>query len=184
MFGNGRSESSPVGNSPIAIHLDASQSLALMTSKLCYGTAKLGFPGLLLIRAMSISITLSDLKSWLYTDDRIMITCDGDGQVRHVRILECGVKTRLLAEHQVVGSDQYARRYDIRKYKCHGSTDFGRPIVYFYPLMGNSVYLFTQDMGLGNNPVPSSPSSAYSEENGKATPQVYKGHGKKIMWMV
>ncbi|KAL4379619.1 hypothetical protein GQ457_02G029510 [Hibiscus cannabinus] len=53
---------------------------------------------------MSISITLSELKSWLYTDDRILITCAGDGQVnefvRHARILECGVKTRLLAKHQ------------------------------------------------------------------------------------
>ncbi|KAK8628142.1 hypothetical protein V6N13_063854 [Hibiscus sabdariffa] len=45
MFGNGRSESSPVGNSPIVIHLDASQ-------------------------------------------------------VRPARILECVVKTRLLAKHQ------------------------------------------------------------------------------------
>ncbi|KAK8577083.1 hypothetical protein V6N13_122078 [Hibiscus sabdariffa] len=34
-------------------------------------------------------------------------------------------------------------------------------------------------MGLGNNPVPSSPSSACSEANGKSIPQVYKGHGKK-----
>ncbi|KAK8628123.1 hypothetical protein V6N13_063835 [Hibiscus sabdariffa] len=49
---------------------------------------------------------------------------------------------------------------------------------------GNSVYLFTRDMGLGNNPVPSSQSSTCSEANGKATPQVYKGHGKKRMWMV
>ncbi|KAK8475837.1 hypothetical protein V6N13_124561 [Hibiscus sabdariffa] len=34
-------------------------------------------------------------------------------------------------------------------------------------------------MGQGNNPVPSSPSSSSSEANGKAIPQVYKGHGKK-----
>ncbi|KAK8553068.1 hypothetical protein V6N13_055845 [Hibiscus sabdariffa] len=34
-------------------------------------------------------------------------------------------------------------------------------------------------MGSGNNPVPSSPSSSSSEANGKAIPQVYKGHGKK-----
>ncbi|KAK8628125.1 hypothetical protein V6N13_063837 [Hibiscus sabdariffa] len=91
-----------------------------MTSKLCYGTGKLGFPGLLLSRAMSISVTLSELKSWLYTDDRILITCAGDGQ----------------------------------------------------------------DMGLGHKPVPYSPSSACSEANGKAIPQVYKGHGKKRIWMV
>ncbi|KAK8628121.1 hypothetical protein V6N13_063833 [Hibiscus sabdariffa] len=92
MFGNGRSESSPVGNLPIVIHLDASQ-------------------------------------------------------VRHARILECVVKTRLLAKYQ-------------------GNAD-------------NPVYLLTQDMGLGNNPIPSSPSSACSEANEKATPQVYKGHGKE-----
>ncbi|KAK8577047.1 hypothetical protein V6N13_122042 [Hibiscus sabdariffa] len=108
----------------------------------------------------------------------------------------------------VVGLDQYARLYDVRKYKCSGSTDFGQPIDYFYPprvivntnctfgptclafsnqsellvsYRDNSIYLFTQDMGLGHNPVPSSPSSSSSEANGKATPQVYKGHGKKEM---
>ncbi|KAK8628137.1 hypothetical protein V6N13_063849 [Hibiscus sabdariffa] len=187
MFGNGRLESSPVGNSPIAIHLDASQSLALMTSKLCYGTGKLGFLGLLLSRAMSFSVTLSELKSWLYTDDRILITWARDGQVRHARILECGVKTRLLAKHQgnayVVGSDQYARLYDIHKFKCHGSTDFDQSEL-LVSYRGNSVYLFTQDMGLGNKPVPYSPSSACSGANGKAIPQVYKGHGKKRIWMV
>ncbi|KAL4289533.1 hypothetical protein GQ457_14G025040 [Hibiscus cannabinus] len=43
----------------------------------------------------------------------------------------------------------------------------------------NLIYLFTQDMGPRNNPVASSPSSSCSEANGKATPQVYKGHGKK-----
>ncbi|KAK8628110.1 hypothetical protein V6N13_063822 [Hibiscus sabdariffa] len=163
MFGNGRLESSPVGNSPIAIHLDASQSLALMTSKLCYGTGKLGFPGLLLSRAMSISVTLSELKSWLYTDDRILITCAGDGQVRHARILECGVKTTLLAKHQGNAYDQSELLVSYR---------------------GNSVYLFTQDMGLGNKPVSYSPSSTCSEANGKAIPQVYNGHGKKRIWMV
>ncbi|KAK8553056.1 hypothetical protein V6N13_055833 [Hibiscus sabdariffa] len=129
-----------------------------------------------------------------YTDDRSLITCGGDGQVRHAQISKCGVETMLLAKHQcnasdlafepgsphliytcgedglvqhiylrtaaatellrcqpirgcrvrnpviplyaiaidprnpnifaVVGSDQYARLYDIHKYKCGGSTDF------------------------------------------------------------
>ncbi|KAK8577041.1 hypothetical protein V6N13_122036 [Hibiscus sabdariffa] len=36
-----------------------------------------------------------------------------------------------------------------------------------------------QDMGPRNNLVPPSPSSSCSEANGKAIPQVYKGHGKK-----
>ncbi|KAK8553064.1 hypothetical protein V6N13_055841 [Hibiscus sabdariffa] len=40
-----------------------------------------------------------------YTDDRSLITCGGDGQVRHARISECGVETRLLAKHQRNASD-------------------------------------------------------------------------------
>ncbi|XP_050233922.1 uncharacterized protein LOC126682320 isoform X2 [Mercurialis annua] len=47
-----------------------------------------------------------------------------------------------------------------------------------------SIYLFTRDMGLGPNPDPSSPASMCSDAsdsglvdtNGKASPQVYKGH--------
>ncbi|KAK8628139.1 hypothetical protein V6N13_063851 [Hibiscus sabdariffa] len=142
-----------------------------MTSKLCYGTGKLGFPGLLLSRAMSISVTLSELKSWLYTDDRILITCAGDGQVLHARILVCGVKTR-------VGNPVlplYAIAIDPRDLNVFAVVGSDQ---------GNSVYLFTQDMGLGNKPVPYSPSSTCSEANGKANPQVYKGHGKKRIWMV
>ncbi|KAK8628133.1 hypothetical protein V6N13_063845 [Hibiscus sabdariffa] len=144
MFGNGRLESSPVGNSPIASHLDASQSLALMTSKLCYETGKLGFLGLLLSRTMSISVTLSELKSWLYTDDRILITCAGDGQV-----------------------DMLESWSAVSKLGC-------------WP----NIRVTLMDMGLGNKPVPYSPSSACSEANGKAIPQVYKGHGKKRIWIV
>ncbi|XVE93914.1 hypothetical protein REPUB_Repub01dG0235300 [Reevesia pubescens] len=218
-----------------------------------------------------------------YTDDRSLVTCAADGQVRHAQILERGVETRLLAKHQgrahklaiepgsphifytcgedglvqhidlrtaaaaelftcqsindgradttviqlnaiaidprnpnlfaVAGSDKYTRLYDIRKYKWDGSTDFGQPTNYFCPphLTGDDqvgitglafsdqsellvsyndefIYLFTRDMGLGPNPVPSSPLSACSEasEMGldhsamdadeKAIPQVYKGH--------
>ncbi|KAL1120954.1 hypothetical protein V6Z11_D01G200300 [Gossypium hirsutum] len=118
----------------------------------------------------------------------------------------------------VAGSDEYTRLYDVRKYKWDGSTDFGQPTDYFCPshLIGDDqvgitglafsdqsellvsyndefIYLFTQDMGLGPNPVPSSPLSACSEpsEMGldhsamsasameadeKAIPLVYKGH--------
>ncbi|XP_022748504.1 DDB1- and CUL4-associated factor 8-like isoform X2 [Durio zibethinus] len=223
-----------------------------------------------------------------YTDDRSLVTCAADGQVRHAQISERGVKTRLLATHQgrahklaiepgsphvfytcgedglvqhidlrtaaatelftcppiddsrafmpvvnlnaiaidprnpnlfaIAGSDEYTRLYDIRKYKWDGSTDFGQPTDYFCPphLIGDNhvgitglafsyqsellvsyndefIYLFTRDMGLGPNPVPSSPLSACSEasEMGldpsamsasametdvKAIPQVYKGH--------
>ncbi|KAK8320474.1 hypothetical protein V6Z12_A12G040400 [Gossypium hirsutum] len=118
----------------------------------------------------------------------------------------------------VVGSDEYARLYDIRKYKWDGSTVFGQPTEYFCPphLIGDDqvgitglafsdqsellvsynaefIYLFTQDMGLGPNPVSSSPlsgsdasemgpdhsvmsASAMEKADEKAIPQVYKGH--------
>ncbi|KAK8567939.1 hypothetical protein V6N12_006506 [Hibiscus sabdariffa] len=35
-----------------------------------------------------------------YTDDRSLITCASDGQVRHAQLLERGVETRLLAKHE------------------------------------------------------------------------------------
>ncbi|KAI9180564.1 hypothetical protein LWI28_006091 [Acer negundo] len=224
-----------------------------------------------------------------YTDDRSIVTCAADGQVRHAQILERGrVETKLLAKHQgrahklavepgsshifytcgedglvqhfdlrtgaatelftcrpiddrrsmlavnlnaiaidprnpnlfaVAGSDEYTRLYDIRKYKWDGSTDFGQPADYFCPpnLIGDEqvgitglafsdqsellvsyneefIYLFTQDMGLGPNPMPSSPLSTGSDANEMVTsnpaaaspsimdaeanlvPQVYKGH--------
>ncbi|KAK8577102.1 hypothetical protein V6N13_122097 [Hibiscus sabdariffa] len=102
----------------------------------------------------------------------------------------------------VSGSDKYTRLYDIRKFKRDGSTDFDQPIGHFYPphLIGvhqmvtgmafsdqsellvsygdRSVCLFTRDMGLGHNPVPSSPFSARSEAIEKAVPQLYKGFAK------
>ncbi|TXG64943.1 hypothetical protein EZV62_011937 [Acer yangbiense] len=222
-----------------------------------------------------------------YTDDRSIVTCAADGQVRHAQILEHGcVETKLLAKHHgrahklavepgsshifytcgedglvqhfdlrtvaptelftcrprrshmlavnlnaiaidprnpnlfaVAGSDEYTRLYDIRKYKWDGSTDFGQPADYFCPpnLIGDEqvgitgltfsdqsellvsyndeyIYLFTQDMGLGPNPMPSSPLSTGSDANEMVTgnpsaaspsimdaeanvvPQVYKGH--------
>ncbi|XP_010646524.1 uncharacterized protein LOC100251996 isoform X2 [Vitis vinifera] len=191
-----------------------------------------------------------------YTDDRSIVTCAADGQVRRAQILESGrVETTLLAKHQgrahklaiepgspyifytcgedglvqhidlrsraatelltchqieerrrglravvqlnaiaidprnsnlfaVAGSDEYARLYDIRKYKWDGSTDFDQPIDFFCPshLIGNPyvgitglsfsdqrellvsyndefIYLFTKDIGLGPDPIPASPAS-------------------------
>ncbi|KAJ8767004.1 hypothetical protein K2173_012513 [Erythroxylum novogranatense] len=116
----------------------------------------------------------------------------------------------------VAGLDEYARLYDIRKYKWDASTDFGQPTDYFCPphLIGNEdvgitglsfsdqsellvsyndehIYLFTKDMGLGPNLVRSSTLSMGSDTSdvgsgsespsvvdadGKAVPQVYKGH--------
>ncbi|KAH1231253.1 DDB1- and CUL4-associated factor 8 [Glycine max] len=89
----------------------------------------------------------------------------------------------------VAGSDEYARLYDIRRYKWDGSTDFGQPTDFFCPphLIGDQqvgitglafseqrellvsyndelIYLFTQDMGLGPNPPdPGSPKSMNSD---------------------
>ncbi|KAK8577038.1 hypothetical protein V6N13_122033 [Hibiscus sabdariffa] len=100
------------------------------------------------------------------------------------------------------GWDKYTGLYDIRKFKRDGSTDFDQPIGCFYPphLIGvhkivtgmafpdqsellvlygdHSVCLFTRDMGLGHNPVPSSPFSARSEASEKVVPQLYKGFAK------
>ncbi|KAJ4715934.1 DDB1- and CUL4-associated factor 8-like [Melia azedarach] len=225
-----------------------------------------------------------------YSDDRSVVTCAADGQVRHAQILERGgVETKLLAKHRgrahklaiepgsphifytcgedgvvqhfdlrtgaatelftclpiddrrsympvvnlnaitidprnpnlfaVAGADEYTRLYDIRKYKWDGSTEFGQPADYFCPphLIGDEqvgitglafsdhsellvsyndefIYLFTQDMGLGLNPHPSSPLSMGSDASemgsdnhsaaspsttntdGRIAPQVYKGH--------
>ncbi|MBA0739159.1 hypothetical protein Gogos_012455 [Gossypium gossypioides] len=105
------------------------------------------------------------------------------------------------------GSDEYTRLYDLRKYKSDGSTDFGLPFDRFCPrhLIGEYqvgitglafsdqsellvsynnefIYLFMRDIGLEQNPVPSSSSSACSEASEielaamDADPQVYKGH--------
>lgn len=224
-----------------------------------------------------------------YTEDRSIVTCAADGQVRHAQILERGkVETKLLAEHEgrahklaiepgsphifytcgedglvqhidlrtsiatelftcqsvqhqnymsavqlntiaidprnpnffaVGGSDEFARLFDIRKYKWDGSTEFGQPVDFFCPphLVGDGnvgitglafsaerellvsynnefIYLFTGDMGLGPDPVPTSlvsddsnagdmspnhhsvASPAEFDGNTKAAPQVYKGH--------
>ncbi|MBA0614299.1 hypothetical protein Godav_014612 [Gossypium davidsonii] len=73
------------------------------------------------------------------------------------------------------GSDEYSRLYDLRKYKSDGSTDFGLPFDRFCPR-----HLI--NIGLEQNPVPSSSSSACSEASEielaamDADPQVYKGH--------
>ncbi|KAL3539111.1 hypothetical protein ACH5RR_002477 [Cinchona calisaya] len=190
-----------------------------------------------------------------YSEDRSIVTCAADGQVRHAQILERGkVETKLLANHHgrahklaiepgsphifytcgedglvqhidlrtgvatklltcqpirtrsfipffrlntiaidprnpnlfsVAGEDEFARLFDIRKYKCDGSTDFGQPVEYFCPrhLRGDKlvgitglafsdqsellvsyydefIYLFSKNMGLGPHSIaPFSPSS-------------------------
>ncbi|KAF5184010.1 Ddb1- and cul4-associated factor [Thalictrum thalictroides] len=199
-----------------------------------------------------------------YSDDRSIVTCAADGQVRHAQITENGtVETTMLAKHEgrthklaiepgsphifytcgedglvqhfdlrnetstelftcesslnksrytsiihlntiaidprnpnlfaVGGSDEYARVFDVRKYKWDGSDTFGEPADCFCPphLIGDGqvgitglafsdqsellvsyndehIYLFTKDMGLGTDPVPASPSSIESNFSGVA----------------
>ncbi|PPS08740.1 hypothetical protein GOBAR_AA11924 [Gossypium barbadense] len=197
-----------------------------------------------------------------YTDDRSLVTCAADGEVRHAQILERGVETRVLAQHQgqayklaiepgsphifytcgedglvqhikqflqwkniismlhslvidlrtatatelficcpiddsrvytrvinlnaitinprnpnlfaVGGSDEYTRLYDLRL----AFSDQSELLVSYN---NEFIYLFMRDMGLEQNPVPSS-SSACSEASEielaamDADPQVYKGH--------
>ncbi|KAB2091845.1 hypothetical protein ES319_A03G222600v1 [Gossypium barbadense] len=194
-----------------------------------------------------------------YTDDRSLVTCAADGEVRHAQILERGVETRVLAQHQgqayklaiepgsphifytcgedglvqhidlrtatatelficcpiddsrvytrvinlnaitinprnpnlfaVGGSDEYTRLYDLRKYKhLIGEYQVGITGLAFsdqsellVSYNNEFIYLFMRDMGLEQNPVPSS-SSACSEASEielaamDADPQVYKGH--------
>lgn len=87
----------------------------------------------------------------------------------------------------VAGSDEYARVYDIRKYKWNGSSDMGKPVNLFCPpnLVGDEhvgitglafsdqsellvsyndefIYLFTWEMGLGSDFIPASPKSTES----------------------
>ncbi|KAK8549408.1 hypothetical protein V6N13_027162 [Hibiscus sabdariffa] len=103
----------------------------------------------------------------------------------------------------VSGSDKYTRLYDIRKSMRDSSTDFDQFIDHFYlpHLIGehlvvatgmafsdhsellvsysdSSVCLFTRDMGLGHDPVPSSPFSARNEASEKVIPQLYRGSAK------
>ncbi|KAK7280600.1 hypothetical protein RJT34_25665 [Clitoria ternatea] len=199
-----------------------------------------------------------------HSDDRSIVTCAADGQVRHAQILENGgVENKLLGKHQgrahklaiepgsphifytcgedglvqhfdlrtgaatelftcqpikdrwnfmpvihlnaiaidprnpnlfaVAGSDEYARLYDIRKYKWDGSSDFGQPTDFFCPphLIGNEqvgitglafseqrellvsyndefIYLFTQDMGVELDP----DTGSNMDADEKITPQV------------
>ncbi|CAN8276783.1 unnamed protein product [Cochlearia groenlandica] len=95
----------------------------------------------------------------------------------------------------VAGMDEYVRVYDIRSYRSEGWYNFAQPVDHFCPdhLIGNGdvgitglaysdqsellasyigeyIYLFSPDMGLGPNPC-----SRKTEE--KRTPQVYKEHG-------
>lgn len=219
-----------------------------------FGRAKLSFHS-------GHSNNVFQAKFMPYSDDRSIVTCAADGQVRRAQITDGGqVETSLLGSHQgrahklaiepgspyifytcgedglvqhfdlrtkastelctchstperrshinvpivqlnaiaidprnpnlfaVGGSDEYARLYDIRRYKWDGSTDFGRPINYYCPdhLVANKIvgitgiafsdqsellvsynnehiYLFMKDMGWGPNPAPSTPVSTCSD---------------------
>ncbi|KAK8628131.1 hypothetical protein V6N13_063843 [Hibiscus sabdariffa] len=83
-------------------------------------------------------------------------------QVRHARISECSVETRMMAKHQHDAFDP-AFEPGMPHLICTRGED----------------RLVQHDMGQGHNPVPFSSSSSCSEANGKGTPQIYKGHRKK-----
>ncbi|KAG6485025.1 DDB1- and CUL4-associated factor 8-like [Zingiber officinale] len=93
----------------------------------------------------------------------------------------------------VAGADDYARVYDIRKYKWDGSTNYGLPCENFCPphlihhtqgitglsfsdssellvsYMNEYIYLFQKDQGLGSNPV-SWLSDSHPDDNSNSVP--------------
>ncbi|XAR72673.1 hypothetical protein NMG60_11019392 [Bertholletia excelsa] len=102
--------------------------------------------------------------------------CD-NGYVPFIHLNAIAIDARNPNLFAVAGSDEFARLYDIRKYKWDGSTDFGQPVDYFCPqhLIGDEIvgvtglafseqsellvsyndefiYLFGKDMGFGCNP--------------------------------
>ncbi|XP_074344936.1 uncharacterized protein LOC141684001 isoform X2 [Apium graveolens] len=117
-----------------------------------------------------------DLRTGASTE---LFTCQSvqDGVMPVVRLNAIAIDPRNPNLFAVAGSDEYARLYDIRKYKWDGSSDFGQPTDYFCPqhliedgLVGITglafsdqsellatyndefIYLFTKDMGLGPHP--------------------------------
>ncbi|MBA0649518.1 hypothetical protein Goklo_017074, partial [Gossypium klotzschianum] len=127
------------------------------------------------------SITLSlafqiDLRT--ATATKLFICCPIDDSRVYTRVINLNAITidpRNPNLFALGGSDEYSRLYDLRKYKSDGSTDFGLPFDRFCPR-----HLI--NIGLEQNPVPSSSSSACSEASEielaamDADPQVYKGH--------
>ncbi|XP_060176236.1 uncharacterized protein LOC132606660 isoform X3 [Lycium barbarum] len=140
-----------------------------------------------------------------HTNNRSIVTCAADGQIdlrtdtatklftcrpfwprnyTSLCLSEIAVDPRNPNFFAVAGADEFARIFDIRKYRWDGSADFGQPVDYFCPqhLVGieheaitglafsdhsellvsyyeEIIYLFTKDMGLGLDPSPSSPVS-------------------------
>ncbi|KAF3443607.1 hypothetical protein FNV43_RR13295 [Rhamnella rubrinervis] len=182
-----------------------------------------------------------------YSDDRSIVTCAADGQVRHAQILESGqVETSLLGKHQgrahklaiepgsphifyTCGEDGLVQHFDLRSgtgtelFTCVPIDDrrnympvirlnaiaidprnpnlfavaglaFSEQSELLVSYNDEFIYLFTRDMGLGANPVPSSPmsigsdaseiggdyhsagSSSAMDADEKVAPQAYKGH--------
>lgn len=105
----------------------------------------------------------------------------------------------------IAGSDEYARVYDIRRYRWNGSANFGHPTDCFCPthLIGDRqvgitglafsdqsellasyndelIYLFLKDHGLGPNPIDRylscTMSGAAKDLYTRPEPQAYRGH--------
>ncbi|CAK7329441.1 unnamed protein product [Dovyalis caffra] len=122
-----------------------------------------------------------DLRSRSATELFTCLSINGPRSYRpYVHLNAIAIDPRNPNLFAVGGMDEFARLYDIRKYKWDGSSDFGQPADYFCPqhLIGNgdtgitglsfsdqsellvsynneSIYLFTRNMGLGNPPFPS-----------------------------
>ncbi|RWW28969.1 hypothetical protein GW17_00006519, partial [Ensete ventricosum] len=152
-----------------------------------------------------------------YTDDRVIITCAADGEVYAVTLPSIDLRTKTATKlftcrstdgtvillnaiaidprspnlFAIAGTDEYARVYDIRKYKWDGSTNCDYPANFFCPhhLIGNGnvgitglafsdqselltsyndelIYLFSKDQGLGPNAVQESPISSVNADAG------------------
>lgn len=168
---------------------------------------------------MSFYIPQIDLRTSIATE---LFTCQSVHPQNYKSVIQLNtisIDPRNPNFFAVGGSDQFARLFDIRKYKWDGSTEFGQPINFFCPphLVGDEnvgitglafsdqrellasynnefIYLFTGDMGLGPDLVPTSSvsddsdagdmspdhnsvaSPAAIDGNTTAAPQVYKGH--------
>ncbi|RVW38499.1 DDB1- and CUL4-associated factor 8 [Vitis vinifera] len=116
-----------------------------------------------------------------YTDDRSIVTCAADGQVRRAQILERGrVETTLLAKHQgrahklaiepgspyifyTCGEDGLVQHGQMNMLdfmiSANISLSFSDQRELLVSYNDEFIYLFTKDIGMGPDPIPASPAS-------------------------
>ncbi|KAK8577074.1 hypothetical protein V6N13_122069 [Hibiscus sabdariffa] len=146
MFGNGRSESSTVGNSPIAICLDASQDRHAQISECSVKTRLLakhqGSPHLIYTCGEDGLVQHIDLRTAVAIE---LLRCQSIGVCRVwnpvLPLYAIAIDPRNLNVFAVVGLDRYAHLYDIRKYRCPeyvvSGSDSGR--VYIWKKKGGEL---------------------------------------------